>query len=65
MDSIARSAYGIYLVHYVFVLWAQYAMLDWPLPASVKFAATFAFALAASWVTARALLLIPVARRVL
>jgi len=65
MDSLARSAYGIYLVHYVFVLWVQYALLDQPLPAGVKFAATFAFALLLSWMTAQALLRIPGARRVL
>jgi glucan biosynthesis protein C len=64
MDSVARSAYTIYLVHYVFVLWAQYALLDEPVPASIKFATTFAFALLFSWMTAQALLWIPGARRV-
>jgi glucan biosynthesis protein C len=65
MDSLARSAYTIYLVHYVFVLWAQFILLDRPLPASIKFAATFAFALLFSWTTAQALLRIPGARHVL
>ena len=26
-DSLARNAYGIYLVHYFFVIWLQYLML--------------------------------------
>jgi peptidoglycan/LPS O-acetylase OafA/YrhL len=65
MDSLARSAYAIYLVHYVFVLWAQFFLLDEPLPASIKFATTFAFAVLFSWMTAQALLWIPGARHVL
>ncbi len=65
MDSLARSAYAIYLVHYVFVLWAQFALLDQPIPAGLKFAATFGFSLLCSWMTAQALLRIPGARRVL
>jgi glucans biosynthesis protein C len=65
MDSLARSAYTIYLVHYVFVLWAQFILLDQPAPAGIKFAATFALALLFSWMTAQALLWIPGARRVL
>jgi hypothetical protein len=59
MDSLARSAYTIYLVHYVFVLWAQFALLNQPLPASIKFVTTFAFALLFSWMTAQVLLRIP------
>ncbi len=65
MDSLARSAYAIYIVHYFFVLWAQFALLDQPLPAGVKFAITFAIALTLSWLTAQVLLRIPGARQVL
>ncbi len=65
MDSLARSAYTIYLVHYVFVLWAQFALLDQPFPAGIKFAMTFALALLFSWTTAQVLLGIPGMRRVL
>jgi len=65
MDSLARSAYAIYIVHYVFVLWAQFALLGQPLPAGAKFVATFAFALLFSWMTAQALLRIPGVRRIL
>ena len=65
MDSLARSAYAIYLVHYFFVLWTQFALLDQPFPAGVKFAMTFAIALMLSWLTAQVLLRIPGVRRVL
>ena len=65
MDSLARSAYTIYLVHYFFVLWAQFALLGLAASAGVKFAATFAFALLFSWMTARVLLRIPGVRRIL
>ena len=62
----SRGAHNsTYLVHYVFVLWAQYILLGQPIPASIKFAATFAFALLFSWTTAQALLRISGARRVL
>lgn len=65
MDSLARSAYAIYLVHYVFVLWTQYALLAAPLSAAAKFLATFAIATSMSWITAQALLRIPGAQRVI
>src|SRR5262249_55993596 len=31
LESFADNAYGIYLVHYVFVLWLQYILLAVPL----------------------------------
>ena len=37
-----RSAYGIYLLHHVFIIWLQYAVYDSPFPAAVKFAIVFA-----------------------
>jgi glucans biosynthesis protein C len=59
MDSLSRSAYTIYLVHYVFVLWIQFVLLDVPVHASLKFVATFVLALLLSWATAQVLLRIP------
>jgi peptidoglycan/LPS O-acetylase OafA/YrhL len=35
-DSLSANAYGIYLVHYAFVLWIQYVALRWTMPAFVK-----------------------------
>jgi peptidoglycan/LPS O-acetylase OafA/YrhL len=48
-DSLSANAYGIYLVHYLFVLWAQYALLDWHIGAIPKAAGVFAGALGLSW----------------
>jgi len=49
IDSLSDSAYTIYLVHYVFVVWLQYALLGAPLPAIVKAILVFAGALLVSW----------------
>jgi glucans biosynthesis protein C len=49
-QSLAANAYGIYLIHYIFVLWLQYLMLPLGLPAVVKFALTFAGSLGLSWI---------------
>jgi glucans biosynthesis protein C len=48
-DSLAANAYGIYLIHYLFVLWCQFLLLPVALPALVKFALTFTVALLLSW----------------
>ncbi|MGO4289828.1 acyltransferase family protein [Chitinophaga sp. RAB17] len=47
--SLAANAYGIYLVHYIFVVWCQFLLLDFNLPALVKFFITFFFAVGMSW----------------
>jgi len=65
MDSLARSAYAIYIVHYVFVLWTQYALLGSTLPAAVKFVLTFGAAVALSWLSAQGLLRTPGIRKIL
>jgi len=49
LDAIRPSAYGIFLVHYIFIIWLQYAIYDPPWPAVVKFAIVFAGTLAMSW----------------
>lgn len=36
IDYLSANAYGIYLVHYVFIVWLQYALLAMPLLAIVK-----------------------------
>jgi surface polysaccharide O-acyltransferase-like enzyme len=48
-DSLSDNAYAIYLVHYVFVVWLQYALLGAALPAVVKGSLVFASALLLSW----------------
>jgi surface polysaccharide O-acyltransferase-like enzyme len=59
LDSLSRNAYGIYLVHFGFVLWTQYLLLPAALPAAVKAATVLTVALVASWMTTAALRRIP------
>src|SRR5262249_3838604 len=54
VDSLSRNAYGIYLVHCVFVVWLQYAVLNAPLFAFAKAAIVFGVTLALSWGTSAA-----------
>lgn len=48
-DDLSANAYGIYLLHYLFVIWVQYAALQWTTPALVKGAAVFVAATGLSW----------------
>lgn len=50
-DSLSANAYGIYVVHYIFVLWIQYAALRWAAPAFLKGLAVSLAAIALSWAT--------------
>jgi peptidoglycan/LPS O-acetylase OafA/YrhL len=52
LDSLAANSYGIYVVHYFFVVWAQYLLLEWTLPAVLKASLVFSSALASSWLCA-------------
>jgi peptidoglycan/LPS O-acetylase OafA/YrhL len=49
LDALRPSAYGIYLLHYIFIIWLQYAVYDPPLPAFAKFAIVFIATLSLSW----------------
>jgi glucans biosynthesis protein C len=64
-DSLSVNAYGIYLIHYIFVLWLQYLMLPLDLPAVTKFALTFAGSLALSWIITAWVRRIPLVRKYL
>ena len=59
LDSLSDNAYGIYLVHYVFVVWLQYALLHAPLFAFAKAAIVFGVTLVMSWATSAALRCLP------
>jgi surface polysaccharide O-acyltransferase-like enzyme len=48
-DAIRPSAYGIFLVHYIFIIWLQYALYDPALPAIIKSALVFVATLSLSW----------------
>jgi peptidoglycan/LPS O-acetylase OafA/YrhL len=64
-DSLRDNAYGIYLVHYAFVSWLQYALLRTMLPAVAKGSIVFLGALALSWITVAALRRIPAVARII
>jgi len=49
LDALKRDAYGMYLVHYVFVVWLQYALLGLGLDAVVKGSIVFGSTLLLSW----------------
>jgi hypothetical protein len=51
MDSIAKSAYLMYIIHYIFVTWVQYCLLGLEASAEIKFCITIGFVVAASWVS--------------
>jgi glucans biosynthesis protein C len=63
-DSLAVNAYGIYILHFPFVTWMQYALLDVRLGAIVKAALVFPSALALSWGAAIMLRRLPGVARV-
>jgi peptidoglycan/LPS O-acetylase OafA/YrhL len=49
LDSLSATAYSIYLLHYPFVVWLQYALLDSNLIAPAKAAIVLAGSLSMSW----------------
>jgi len=65
LDAMRPSAYGIYLVHYIFIIWLQYAVYDYSFPAFVKFLIVFIGTLSGSWVVVVALRKIPVVARII
>ncbi len=64
LDSLRRNSYGIYLLHYAFVSWLQYALLPAGMPGLAKLAIAFLGAVALSWMTAAALRRIPAVARI-
>ena len=59
LDSLKANAFGMYLVHYLFVVWLQFALLGLALPALVKAAIVFSATLALSWSATAALRRVP------
>ena len=57
--DLKDSAYGMYLVHYLFVVWLQFALLGAALPAIIKGGVVFAGTLLLSWGAVAALRRVP------
>ena len=49
LDAMQPSAYGIYLLHYMPIIWLQYAVFDPAWPAGIKAAIVFIGSLSSSW----------------
>ncbi|MGA7487531.1 MAG: acyltransferase [Xanthobacteraceae bacterium] len=65
LGSLSEHAYGIYLVHYVFVIWLQYILIGAPLFAVAKAAIVFTCSLVLSWATTAAVCRIPIGARLM
>src|SRR5450755_2820609 len=65
LDPLRGDAYGIYAVHYIAILWLQYALLDVSfssmitVSAIIKAVIVFVLTLASSWAATAALRKIP------
>ena len=64
LDSLTANSYAIYLVHYAFVSWLQYALLPASVPGLAKGIIVFVGALSLSWATAISTRRIPAIGRV-
>jgi surface polysaccharide O-acyltransferase-like enzyme len=65
LDAMQPSAYGIYLFHYIFIIWLQYLVYDPAWPALVKFAIVFTGTLGGSWLLTILLRKIPFVARMI
>lgn len=65
LDPMRADAYGMFLVHYPIVLWLQYWLFDFDIPAMAKGLITFVLTVLLSWAAAAVLRTIPGAMRVL
>lgn len=65
LESLTRNSYAIYLIHYVFVLWLQFALLGVDLGAPLKAGIVFTVSLALAWAASASLRRIPALARIL
>jgi hypothetical protein len=49
-NSLSENAYLIYIVHFIFILWSQFLLMKFNIPAFIKFSLTFTISLSLSWV---------------
>jgi acyltransferase-like protein len=65
LDPMQPAAYGMFLVHYPIVLWLQYWLFDFDIPAIAKALVAFLLTVLLSWAATAALRTIPGAKHVL
>jgi len=64
-DSLSENAYGIYIVHYVFVTWLQYVLLGSGLAPLMKGMVVFGSTLILSWVSVASIRHIPAVAKII
>jgi glucan biosynthesis protein C len=64
-DGLSNNAFAIYLLHYAFVVWMQYALLGAALPGFIKGMIVFTLAVSLSWAAAAALRHVPFGARLI
>jgi surface polysaccharide O-acyltransferase-like enzyme len=64
-DSLSDNSYGIYIVHYVFVTWLQFLLLENGLSPMIKGMVVFSGTLLLSWVSVAAIRRIPAIAKVI
>jgi hypothetical protein len=65
LDSLRKNAYGMYLLHYAFVSWLQYLLLEAPLSGLTKGCVVFLGTLLLSWGATATLRRLPAVARVI
>ena len=65
LDHLSANSFGIYILHYPFVVWAQFFLLHFSLTPCIKFLIVFIFAFFFSWLTSSLIRLSPRARYLL
>jgi len=65
LDAMRPNAYGIFLTHYIFIIWLQYVEYEAAHSPFVKFAIVFAGTLMGSWALTMLLRKIPVVGRMI
>lgn len=65
LGGLGANAYGLYLLHYVFVVWLQYALFAVPLPAIIKAPMVFGSTLLLTWIAVSAVRKLPFGARLI
>jgi glucans biosynthesis protein C len=65
LGSLSDNTYGIYLFHYLFVVWTQFALLDVSIPSIAKGVIVLSVTLALSWVASAGISSVPLGARLI
>ena len=63
--SLAKNAYGIFLIHETIMVWSQYKLAAYSIPIGIKFILTFVFGFSSAWLLSDLLRRVPGFRRIL